>query len=208
MKRLLAALVMSAVLAPLAARADDRKTEGVVNIRGAFNALEEIKDFTTVLEAEKKVQVVELEKVEKEVKEKEKMRDTEGISQKLRIQIQTEIVQLQAKYDFLVKAWNEVIKARLDEGVAQVYNKIVAEVAEYAKANGLWIVYKVEDGPVTIGDGPAIDAKIAQRGVIYVDPAYDITAKIVETLNEKYAKDKAAKKDPAKDPQPVGDPPK
>jgi Skp family chaperone for outer membrane proteins len=183
-----------ALVLVLPAAADGTSKEAVVNIRNAFNTLDEIKEFTTVLEEEKKSQMTELEKIEKEIKEKEKLRDTPGITQKLRIAIQTEIVQLQAKYDFQVKAWNELIKLRLDEGIAQAYNKIVEETAAYAKANGILIVHRVEDGPMDAKDGPAVDAKIAQRAVIYVDPALDITAKIVAALNEKYAKEKEAKK--------------
>ena len=42
---------------------------------------------------------------------------------------QLEIVQLQAKADYMMKMWNEQVKRLLDEGIAKYFDEIQAEVA-------------------------------------------------------------------------------
>lgn len=165
---------------------------GVVNLRDVYNGFEKVKDFTDRLEAEKKAQQEELTKLEKEIKGKYDMRDPLAKDSKLRMNLTVEIVQLEAKHEFMVKMWNETVKNKLDSGVAALYNDIRDEVDAYAKEAKLTLVFKVDSGRLTEDEDMGANNKINLRSVLFHDPSYDITKPVLARLNEKYAKEKAA----------------
>ncbi|MBI2921100.1 MAG: OmpH family outer membrane protein [Planctomycetes bacterium] len=176
---------------------------GVVNLREVYNGFAKVKDFTDRLEAEKKAQQEELTKLEKEIKGKYDMRDPLAKDSKLRMNLTVEIVQLEAKHEFMVKMWNETVKNKLDSGVAALYNDIRDEVDAYAKEAKLTLVFKVDSGRLTDDEDMGANNKINLRGVLFHDPSYDITKPILTRLNEKYAKEKPA--EPPKDGDKPGD---
>ena len=165
---------------------------GVVNLRDVYNGFEKVKDFTDRLEAEKKAQQEELTKLEKEIKGKYDMRDPLAKDSKLRMNLTVEIVQLEAKHEFMVKMWNETVKNKLDSGVAALYNDIRDEVDAYAKEAKLTLVFKVDSGRLTEDEDMGANNKINLRSVLFHDPSYDITKPVLARLNEKYAKEKPA----------------
>lgn len=165
---------------------------GTVDLSKVYDKWTKVKDFTDDLETQKRAQEAELEKMEKDIKEKITIRDTPGINPKLKISAQLDIVQLQAKADYMMKWWNEQVKRLLDEGIAKYFDEIQAEVAAYAKENGFTLVLKIETGPLSTADPSRSDEKIARRDILFADPGYDITEEVMARLEEKYKKEKAA----------------
>lgn len=164
-----------------------------VDLSKVYDGWTKVKDFTDGLEAQKKEQEAELQKMEKEIKEKVTIRDTPGINPKLKMGAQLEIVQLQAKADYMMKMWNEQVKRLLDEGIAKYFDEIQAEVAAYSKENGLTLVFKTESGKLGESQDPSrSDEKIARRMLLYWAEEFDITADVLARLEEKYKKEKAA----------------
>ncbi|MCE9583927.1 MAG: OmpH family outer membrane protein [Planctomycetes bacterium] len=165
----------------------------IVDLSAVFDKWVKVKEFTDGLEVQKKAQEAELEAMKKTLQEKVQIRDTPGINPKIRQSAQLDIVQLQAKADYMMKMWNEQVKQLLDEGIAKYYDEIQAEVAAYAKENGYTLVLKMETGLLgTAEDKSHSDEKIARRIILYADPGFDITADILGRLDAKYAKEKAA----------------
>ncbi len=163
-----------------------------VDLSKVYDKWTKVKDFTDELEGQKKAQEAELEKMEKDIKEKITIRDTPGINPKLKMSAQLDIVQLQAKADYMMKMWNEQVKRLLDEGIAKYFDEIQVEVAAFAKENGFTLVLKIETGPLSTADPSRSDEKIARRDILYADAGYDITEEVMTRLEEKYKKEKAA----------------
>ncbi len=165
---------------------------GTVDLSKVYDKWTKVKDFTDELEVQKKAQEAELDKMEKDIKEKITIRDTPGINPKLKISAQLDIVQLQAKADYMMKWWNDQVKKLLDEGIAKYFDEIQAEVAAYAKDNGFTLVLKTETGPLATADPSRSDEKIARRMILYSAPEYDITEEVLTRLEAKYKKEKEA----------------
>ncbi|MEK7467781.1 MAG: OmpH family outer membrane protein [Planctomycetota bacterium] len=166
---------------------------GVVDLSKIYDKWAKVKDFTDELELQKKVQEEELGKMDKEVKEKITIRDTPGINIKIKQNAQIEIVQLKAKFEFMVQMWNEQVKRLLEEGIAKYFDEIQAEVDAYAKENGYTLVLKTESGPLSGDENKSGSGeKIARRVVLSCHPGMDITDDVLARLEEKYKKEKAA----------------
>lgn len=176
---------------------------GVVDLSKIYDKWVKVKDFTDALEVQKKVQEEELGKMDKEVKEKITIRDTPGINIKIKQNAQIEIVQLKAKFEFMVQMWNEQVKRMLDEGIAKFFDEIQAEVDAYAKENGYTLVLKTESGTLSGEQNTAgAGEKIARRMVLSCHPGMDITDDVLTRLEAKYKKEKEAgpkQPDPPKD---------
>lgn len=176
-----------------------------VDLSKIFDKWKKVKDFTDDLEAQKKSQEAQLKDIEKTIKEKRIVLDTPAVSPKIRIAVQLEIVQLQAKADFMMKSWNDQVKQILDDGIGRFYDDIAEEVAAYAKENGYTMVFKLETEKVSDKqEGSRVDEKISRRPLLYADPGFDITDDILARLDAKYEKEKAANP-PPKDPEPPKD---
>jgi Skp family chaperone for outer membrane proteins len=80
-------------------------------------------------------------------------------------------------------------KLAMEERIRYVrlYTNVVKAVTEYAKATGIVMVFSADDADFT-GARTREDVlnRIATRKVIYADPAYDITGKIIEKMNTEY----------------------
>lgn len=175
----------------------------VVDLTKIYNKWEKVKDFADKLAEKKKAQEAELKAMQKELKEKVVMRDTEGVSEAVRISLETEIVQIEAKAKYVMEAWNQQVKRQLDEGIAKYFEEIRTEVAEYAKANGYTLVLKTETDAVGEDKENAsmVAEKIARVLALYVDPGFDITDDILSKLDDKYKKEKAANPPPVEPPK-------
>lgn len=78
---------------------------------------------------------------------------------------------------------------------ARLYKSVMKAIDEYAKATGIVMVFSVDDADFS-GAKTREDVlnRIATRKVLYADPNYDITVKIVEKMNTEYRVGGPAKK--------------
>ena len=75
------------------------------------------------------------------------------------------------------------------EATEKLYAEIVKAIADYSRAQGLDLVVKVDDNPVTSAGIDELLFKINQRGIVYSSPRLDITDAVLERLNKGYSKE-------------------
>ena len=76
----------------------------------------------------------------------------------------------------------------------QIYEDISAQIETYAKKNGFSVVFKVEKGEIESESKAELILKINSRGVLYFDPALEITGEIIRIMNEQYTGQKPTEK--------------
>jgi len=154
-----------------------------VNMSAIFNAWTRVREFTEELEKEKQAQEKLVKELEDQAKEKITMRDTPGLGDKVRKSLQVEIIQIQAKAEYMMKAWNQEVKERLDTGISALYDEIREEIAKYCEANGITLVLAVEPNKAVEDAGKGgVDERLGRRAVIYAHPGYDISLAVVQAL--------------------------
>lgn len=194
--RLLPAALAAALLAvPGVAAAETPETAGriaFVNVRKLFDQSQRLKDFEESMKKEKADREGELKKLAAQIDENLNMLQGLDKKSKVRRGIEETLTQLKAKYDFLVKAWNDESADRVRNAEREYYNEALEVVAAVAKEKGFAAVLKVELEPLTPEESEKIERRIDARSALYVDPALDITEEVIRRLNEKHAKAKAA----------------
>jgi Skp family chaperone for outer membrane proteins len=174
-----------------------------IDMSAVFNSWDKVAAFTASLEQQKQDQEKAVKELEEQVKEKIKMRDTVGMSEKVRRSIQVEIIQIQAKAEFMMKDWNAQVKQMLDEGISALYDEIREEVAKVAQAQGYTLVLAVENSKA-VDDAAkgGVDERLGRRTVVYAHPGYDISLAVAQALAARYEEEKKnGGKEPVKDPK-------
>lgn len=186
------ALALLALPSIARAQADGASTPkvAVVDVRKLMDGSARILAVTEQMKKEQADMQAELQKIENDVKQNMTM--LEGLDPRgiLARGIREKVVQLQALHDFKVKAWNEEISFRVQTAEKELYNEALGIIATYAKEKGIGLVHKVDSGPIKDQETEHVDRRIDARGVLYIDPALDITADILKLLNDKFAAEK------------------
>lgn len=187
-------LALALFALPSTARA---QTEGastpkvaVVDVRKLFDSADRMTAMTSQMNKEKADMQVELQKIESDIKQNMTMLEGLDPRGKLARGIREKVIQMQALLEFKVKAWNEEIAVRVKIAERELYNEALSVIATYAKERGIGLIYKIESGPIPDDETEKVDRRIDARGVLYMDPALDITGDILLLLNARYAAEK------------------
>ena len=85
-----------------------------------------------------------------------------------------------------------LINSRLVDVLAQLYEDILREVEELGREEGYDLILKDQSTEAKAATYNDMVLQISQRGVLYSKPEYDLTAKVADRLNERYAARKKA----------------
>lgn len=103
---------------------------------------------------------------------------------------------LEMDINYQEESLKEDLQLRLLKATRDVYEDIVREIQEFAKAKGYTAILKVEAGELESESKAELILRINSRGVLYFDPALDVSEEIVKSLNAKYTGSRET--DPAK----------
>ncbi len=84
--------------------------------------------------------------------------------------------------------------AALDEQLSgEVYDDIAQAIQDYAKLEGYQLIFKNDPIKREGKNAQELDQELKMASVLYCDPSLNITPKVLEMLNERYRRAKAAK---------------
>jgi Skp family chaperone for outer membrane proteins len=161
---------------------------GVVNLKDCFDRERNLRvrdarrafgEFSAKLQDE-------LNKVADEVKKKEEEIKLAPQGSELQLRLVQERAELAYRYKYV----EELNKSRLfmeNERVwTGIYNKLRTTIDDMAKKEGYDMILKVDEPLLEERQTDPVFQRINQRPVLYYNPAWDITAKLIDRLNNDY----------------------
>lgn len=101
----------------------------------------------------------------------------EKMKQARRMQMEIEYAEDELKVDLQ----QQLLKATKD-----IYADITRQIQTYAEKNGFHVIFKVETGDIESESKAELILKINSRGVLYYDPALEVTDALIRIMNEEY----------------------
>jgi Skp family chaperone for outer membrane proteins len=200
-------------VAELSKQLEERKAPkiGVVDIVRVFDELDEKIDMNaeiTQIEEKRRSTLRDLIDKAKDLEGKLKVLNPESDeAQETSRQLEDAKSELRAKG----RALDEHIYKKLYQFTHSAYEKINREIANYAGEAGYDLVLRLRDPNIEPADAKApaqsryveLNRRIEYRSVLFARPALDFTHVIIKRLNERYAREKAARPDaePATEPE-------
>jgi Skp family chaperone for outer membrane proteins len=90
------------------------------------------------------------------------------------------------------ETWKQVrlkeILLRERDVIREIYGDVEKTTAEFAKANGISMIFKEERMEVNVQSARELDFRITLRKVLYWSPELDVTGRVVDALNDSYRK--------------------
>jgi len=163
----------------------------VLNIVDLFDRLDEKKAIDGQIESMKRElsdkiekKKADLEKAQKELEAAGKMFKPDSAEIKKQ---QDELVNRSMELQILTQVSQKQLLIELNTQKVHLYRKINDAIADYARANGIAMVFAEDDPPVAEGQtAEGLQAIISLRKVLYADARFDITRAIVEKMNKDY----------------------
>ncbi len=111
--------------------------------------------------------------------------DSEGRASK---ELELQIKQLELQN--LTQTEGKRIAARQGELIAELYNEVARTIREYGDSEGYALILKYDTSDIKGTSAGSAELKIAVRSVLYYAPETDITQRILDILNKRYAERK------------------
>lgn len=191
-----AALIGGAALA-FAPQASDGKPAfklGVVNLRTCFNKSDRMKDALAELDRRADKCKKELQDLEKKVLD---LRDKKGAAERgsnLYWEKSVQLRQTEAEFEILKDMGQKRLRDYMDDATLEIYNEIRKIVDKIAQDQKFDLVLRVEAPLLNEQDPESVSQRIYSRVVLYQSESADITAPVVQNLNEEWQKQKGKEK--------------
>jgi Skp family chaperone for outer membrane proteins len=180
-----------------AAQAQDGKAPfrlGVVNLKTCFDKdkYDRIKEVNAQLKAKRDELLKKIEGLERRIAELKEQRD--GLDrQQLLYEEKDRLLRLaQAELEYEKKIGGERYRGHYNDLMIQVYNEINRVVRMIGEEQKYDLVLRVEDPQLEEEDPVSVYQRIQNRVVLYHHDAVDMTALVVERLNQEWTKQQAA----------------
>lgn len=154
---------------------------GVVNLKQVVTESGREKDFQIRLGRERKAEEAEIRKIEERMEALMKQIQAlvaAGNAPLLLEDKRRELVQLDALRKYRATEWNAEVERRIETHTAGLFNDLGRTIDEVAREAGYDLVMRIETGPIEAGGGVPVNDRIAQRLVLYANPALDITKQV------------------------------
>ena len=143
-----------------------------------------------------------LEKMKKDINDLEKELDLVRRSSKEWFNIRKDIVRKRKALETDEKLAKIEIQRLLLKATEEIYEDILAKIADYSKKHDFAMVLKIETGRIDSESSVELSMKVNSRGVLFFRKDLEITDAIIDALNASYSgpgeKKDGDKKDDAK----------
>lgn len=159
---------------------------GIVNMKEVFTQYAKAKVFEEQLDKEKKAEEASIQELEKNMKSLMDQIDTirkDKPDSELLKEYREKLVTMEALRRYRAESWNDIVKDRINQNTAAMYNDIRVKIDEYARANGYDMILKTETGKLETDSDESANQRIARRAVLFSNPNFDITNQIITELN-------------------------
>lgn len=95
----------------------------------------------------------------------------------------------QVEFQSFQKITADSLVSTRKEATEKLYAEISKAIADYSREQGLDLIVKVDDSPLTSESIDELLFKINQRGIVYSSPRLDITDAVLNRLNKGYSKE-------------------
>jgi Skp family chaperone for outer membrane proteins len=146
-----------------------------------------------------------IEQLRKQLKEKRDQLKMLSPGQRMFQETWKEVKKLELDINFQEEALKSDLQFRLLKATKDVYEDILKEIQEFAGKKQYLAIFKVETGELESESKAELILRINSRGVLYFDPAFDVSKEIVDSLNLKYT---GRKEDPKKPEEPKKEEPR
>jgi len=183
-------IVGTLAVTPVAAPEPQPKI-AVVDLQELFENLEEKVDMNVDLNvlSEKAKQALEALKADHD-KLKEQLRFLDEASDKYKA-TKKQLDDLETLSRARLEEEDKKIRGKTAEFTKRIYEKMVQEIAAYAKVEGFALVLKSQKPDLAdTNDLLEINRRIGQRIVLYSGGVVDVTSQIIRIMNDKYAQSK------------------
>ncbi|MBI3098271.1 MAG: OmpH family outer membrane protein [Planctomycetes bacterium] len=159
---------------------------GVVNMKEVFTQYSKAKVFEEQLDKEKKAEEASIQELEKNMKSLMDQIDTirkDKPDSELLKEYREKLVTMEALRRYRAESWNDIVKDRINQNTAAMYNDIRTVIDQYARTNAYDLILKTETGKLETDTEESANQRIARRSVLFSSPNFDVTNQIIAELN-------------------------
>ena len=183
---LVVGLLVVAFSGNLCSQQDGQTKIGVVDLENISTRFNKWTRYNEEFEKEKEKSNKKLEEMFNEIRKKEEIKSQFKEGSKQFQEIELEIIGLQKKAQYYAREQEKILKGKLDEMGAELFNDIEKVVADYGRQHGFALILRKEKKAPEGLDWVKLQMYYSTNPVMYYSANIDLTDVVVKILNEKF----------------------